>query len=443
MERLALPWRVTFAFTLAAALVLVALGAFLHARLRAQLDASIGTGLRQRAGDLAALAAVGDPRGLGAGGLAERGDDPAQVLDADGRIVAAAPGFEDASLLTARERLRATRGALRVRRRAPGDDEDLALLAAPARARVVVVGTSLEDRDDALESLDALLAVGLPVALLAATGAGFLVAGAALRPIERLRARADDIGSGELAERLPVPVAHDEVRRLAETLNRMLARLEQAFARERAFVSDASHELRTPLARLKAELELACRGGRSVEALEAAVRSAAAETDTLASLAEDLLVLARADQGRLPLRRERVQVAELLDDVRRRAGPEASVEAPDGLELDADPVRLRQALGNLVENARRHGAGAVTLAAEPAGDAVVLRVRDAGDGIPVPLRATAFERFTRGDAVRGDDGGAGLGLAIVAAIATAHGGTAGIGDAPGGGADVWIRLPRP
>jgi signal transduction histidine kinase len=238
-----------------------------------------------------------------------------------------------------------------------------------------------------------------------------------------------------------VPAAHDEVRRLAETLNRMLARLEHAFARERAFVADASHELRTPLARLKAELELASRGGRSVEALEAAVRSAATETDTLASLAEDLLVLARADQGRLPLRRERVRVAELLDGVRRRAAPEASVEAHAALELDADPVRLRQALGNLVENARRHGAGAVTLAAEPAGDAVVLRVRDEGNGIPAPLRATAFERFTRGDAARGDDGGAGLGLAIVAAIAAAHGGTAGIGDAPGGGADVWIRLP--
>ena len=142
-ERLPLRWRVTVAFTLAAAVVLAALGGFLHARLRSQLDASIQTGLRQRAGDLAALAAVGDPRGLGQNELVERGDDLSQVLAADGRIIAAAPGLERTPLLTDRARERAARGALSVRRRAPGNDGDLALLAAPAGTRVVVVGASL------------------------------------------------------------------------------------------------------------------------------------------------------------------------------------------------------------------------------------------------------------------------------------------------------------
>ena len=170
--------------------------------------------------------------------------------------------------------------------------------------------------------------------------------------------------------RLPVPPADDEIGRLGHTLNAMLARLEEAFQRERTFVSDASHELRTPLAVLKTELELAIGRGRSREELEAALRSAVEETDRLVQLAEDLLVIARFDQGKLPVRLAAVEVDDVLADVRERfairsreTDRELVADAPDGLRLTADPERLRQALGNMVDNAFRHGRGTVRLSA--------------------------------------------------------------------------------
>jgi signal transduction histidine kinase len=438
--RIPLRVRITLAFAMVSATVLIALGLFLHARLRSELDASLQAGLRQRVADLTALVAQGDPSGLGSSDLVERGDDVSQVLEPPDRVVAGAPGFQDAPLLTPAQIARATRRPLTLRVPEPRDEGQLALFAAPADGRVVVAGASLENRDDALSSLDALLLAGIPIAVLLAAGAGYLVAGATLRPLDRMRGRADSIGAQDLSRRLPVPPAEDEVRRLAATLNGMLDRLEEAFRRERTFVADASHELRTPLARLKAELELADRPGRSAEELVEAVRSAASETDHLVMLAEDLLVLARTDQGRLPIRMERVDVREMLHEIQRRYAADAAVQAPPGLVIHADPMRLQQALANLVDNARRHGAGAITLAAAVDESGVTLHVRDEGAGVPPELRPQAFERFTRGDPTRDPDGGAGLGLAIVAAVAQAHGGTAGI--AGGATSDVWMKVPR-
>jgi two-component system OmpR family sensor kinase len=258
-----------------------------------------------------------------------------------------------------------------------------------------------------------------------------------------MRRRAGEIQTAEPGQRLPVPRADDEVSRLGETLNAMLARLEAAFARERTFVADASHELRTPLAILKGELELARRRRRTRAELEVAVRSAEDETDRLAQLADSLLVIARADQGELPLRRSRVDAGELLTRLRDRfalaaaeRGAELRVDAPEGLWLDADELRAEQVLGNLVDNALRHGAGPVVLAAREG----ELSVRDHGPGFGDGFVASAFERFSRGDRSRAG-GGSGLGLAIVAAIAQAHGGTATATDAPGGGAEVRVTFP--
>jgi signal transduction histidine kinase len=227
----------------------------------------------------------------------------------------------------------------------------------------------------------------------------------------------------------------------------MLARLEEAFARERRFVSDASHELRTPLAILKGELELARRKGRSVQELEAALRAAAEETDRLVQLAEDLLVIARSDQGRLPIRTSDVRVRELLTIVRERFARRAAdrqaellVDGRDDLVAEADPRRLEQALGNLIDNALRYGGRRIQLAATAEGDTVELHVRDDGPGFPAGFIDSAFDRFTRADLARGR-GGAGLGLAIVDAIARAHGGRAHARNRPEAGADVWLTLP--
>jgi signal transduction histidine kinase len=283
--------------------------------------------------------------------------------------------------------------------------------------------------------------------LLLASLAGYGVTALALRPVERMRRRAGAISSAEPGVRLPVPRARDEIGRLGDTLNEMLARLEAAFARERTFVSDASHELRTPLAVLKTELDLAVGRGRSREELEGAIRSAVEETDRLVQLAEDLLVIARFDQGRLPVRLAPVDVDDVLADVRARfaiRSRETSrallADAPDGLRLTADPERLRQALGNMVDNAFRHGQGTVRLSARASNGHVQLHVSDEGPGFPIDFIDAAFERFTRGDEGRGR-GGTGLGLAIVEAIARAHRGQAGASNRPEGGADVWLELP--
>jgi heavy metal sensor kinase len=454
LARLPVRIRVTLAFTGVMAVVLAATGLFVYLRLGAELDATIERGLRSRASDVVALVEEAD------GGLSERspltdeGDDPVQILDASGRVLDGTPEAGDRPLLAAGELRRARRAPVVLDAEAAlEDDEEARLLATPAAGddgeRVfVVVGASLEEREDALDNLRGLLLTGGAAALLLAAAAGYVTVAAALRPVERMRRRAAEIQAAEPGHRLPVPPARDEIRRLGTTLNAMLGRLETALARERTFVADAGHELRTPLAILKAELELALRGGRSVAELEAALRSAAEETDRLAQLAEDLLVIARSDQGRLPIRREAIAAGELLERVRerfrRRAGDRdvrLEAGAPAGLELMADRLRLEQALGNLVDNALRHGGTRVRLEATARDGAVELHVRDDGTGFPQAFLDTAFERFTRADTTRGR-GGAGLGLAIVAAIAGAHGGSAGARNLPGGGADVWITLPR-
>jgi signal transduction histidine kinase len=263
-----------------------------------------------------------------------------------------------------------------------------------------------------------------------------------------MRAQAVEISRLGSGRRLPVPEGGDELAQLGASLNEMLDRLERSAERERGFVASASHELRTPLALLRTELELALREGRSAEELRDAVASAASESDRLVQLAEDLLVLARADEGRLPVRPERIEVRELLATTARRfqaraaeAGRELRVNGASGLRVDADRLRAEQALANLVDNALRHGDGEVELAAEPApGEAVRLHVLDHGPGFDPALDGRAFDRFTRGDLAR-SRGGTGLGLAIVDAIAQSHGGQAGAARREGGGADVWIELP--
>jgi heavy metal sensor kinase len=444
--------RLTLAFALVMALVLAGAGAFVYLRLGAELDRAVDQGLRSRAAALATVARSADRSLADSGSLAQRGESVAQILTSRGRVVGSAPERASGPLLSASELRRARRGAMTVEHRSvPGVEGRTRLRAAPVRAGdrelVVVAGASVDDRDEALQSLLVLLLIGGGVALALASLAGYGLAAAALRPVEAMRGEAAAVSVSEPGRRLPVPDTGDEIARLGETLNQMLARQEGALARERTFLSDASHELRTPLAILRTELELALRGGRSPEELEQAVRSAAEETDRLSQLAQDLLVIARSDQGRLPVRPTEVDAAELLGSVRERFARRAAeqgrsirVESETGARLVADPPRLEQALGNLVENALRHGAGDIELAAEARDGAVELHVRDAGEGFPPDFLASAFERFTRGDPAR-SRGGTGLGLAIVEAIARAHGAAAGARNRPPGGADVWIRLP--
>jgi signal transduction histidine kinase len=452
IERVPIRIRVTLVFASVMVIVLGGVGLFLYLRLAAELDATIAQGLRSRAGDVAALIEQADS-GLAQSGrspLTEQGQNLAQILDAAGRVVDSTPSVRDRPLLTDEELRRALRRTIFVT--TPGGEDAARLLATPVDAQdqrlVVIVGAQLEERHEAVGDLGRLLLIGGPVALLLAALAGFGALTLALRPVESMRRRAAAIHDAAPGQRLPVPPADDEIGRLGDTLNAMLGRLEAAFARERTFVADASHELRTPLAILKAELELALRGGRSVAELEDALRSAAEETDRLVQLAEDLLVIARSGQGRLPIRQSEVEPDKVLEVVRERFARRArdrqaslTVSAPDRLGLVADPLRLEQAVGNLVDNALRHGGRRIELEAAVRGGLVELHVRDDGPGFPQDFIDTAFERFTRADSARGR-GGTGLGLAIVAAIAHAHGGQVGATNRPEGGADVWLALPR-
>ena len=452
MSRLPIRLRLTLAFAVAMAAVLAATGAILYLRLASSLDEAIDEGLQARASEVAALFGQSESS-LRDGGLVDQDERFVQVLDPDGRIVDATPQVGEKPLLGPDQLSRAAQGgAVSVERSDVAGIEGPARLLAlaadsPDGTVVILVGASLEERDEALRGLLGELVVILPAALLLASLLGYLLARAALRTVESMRAEAAAISAAEPGRRLPLPTSRDEVSRLGETLNDMLERLESALERERSFVADASHELRTPLALLKAELELALRRPRSPAELEQALRSAAAETDRLAQLAEDLLILARSDQGRLPLRRAPVPARDILSGVAERfkrraetAGRTIEVDAPDRLDVLADAVRLEQALGNLVENALRHGRGSVRLCAEKRDGYVELHVLDEGAGLPSEFIPRAFERFTRADEARAG-GGAGLGLAIAEVIASAHGGSAHAAGRTGGGADVWLLIP--
>jgi two-component system, OmpR family, sensor kinase len=449
MSRVPLRLRLTAAFAIAMAVVLAGAGFLLYHHLASSLDRTIDQGLRARAADVSALVRQADT-GLQESQLKSGAANGfAQVLDARGRIFDQSPGVGRNPLLTQDQLARARGAPLLVRRAALGD-ESVRLLATPLAAQgqrlVVVVGAPLEARDGALGTLRTELLVGGPVALLLASLIGYLIAAAALRPVERMRARAAAISANRLSERLPVAPSRDEISRLGETLNEMLGRLEAALERERSFVADASHELRTPLAHLQAEVELALESSREREDLVAALRSVGSETDRLSQLAADLLLLARLDKGTVPIRREDVELDDLLGGVaaryERRAdetGRTIQIDSVGGL-VSVDRLRMEQALGNLVENALRYGAGTIRISAGRHGDYLELHVTDDGGGFTSEFAPFAFERFSRADESR-SSGGAGLGLAIVSAVALAHGGTSAVANTPDGGADVSIRVP--
>jgi signal transduction histidine kinase len=456
MKRLPLKLKLTLAFAAAMAILLVATGLFLRLRLESELDNSIDRSLRSQADHVVALVhrAGSGLRAHRGSELAEHDERLAQILDARGRVIDASFGSGPRSVLTSDEVARArTRTILVDERDLLGADRQPArLLATPVRTSegksIVVVGTPVQERDEALSDLSTLLLIGGPVMLFLASLAAYGVTSASLRPVESMRARAAAISGREPGGRLPVPPTDDEIGRLGNTLNDMLARLEEALKRERTFVADASHELRMPLAVLKSELELAHRKGRTREQLEAALASATEETDRIVQLADDLLLIARSDQGRLPVRPAEIDAHDLLAETRDRFAARSrqlerpvSVDAPAGLWVLGDRQRLKQALGNMVDNALRYGNGDVELSARESNGRVELHVRDQGPGFPPEFIGSAFERFTRAEEGR-TRGGTGLGLAIVEGIARAHRGEAKAANQPGGGADVWLELPR-
>jgi signal transduction histidine kinase len=454
MSRLTIRIRVTAAFALAMAAVLAGSGLYLYLQLGSHLAASLDRGLRLRAQDLAAL--ISRPGATLAedntGRFVERGESYAQLLGIDGRVIDATRPLRGTSLLSPRELRRAEDGPIYVDKASiPGLNEGSRMLATRVTTRgrpaVLLVGVTRQNNVETLGNFRDELLVAGPIALLLASGVGYLLAGLSLRQVEEMRLRAAAISGETPGRRLPVPPTGDEVQRLGETLNEMLERLEAVLQRERDFVADAGHELRSPLALLRTELELALRQAQTANELRAAIRRSSQEADRLAQLAEDLLLIARTDRGRLPLRIEPVEVETLFSSIRSRfewraaeLGKTMRSESANGLRVQADRIRLEQALGNLVDNALRYGGDVVTLEAENHDGRIELHVRDGGDGIPEEFLGRAFDRFTRADTARGR-GGSGLGLSIVKTIAECHAGTVHLANAETGGTDAWMSIP--
>jgi two-component system OmpR family sensor kinase len=444
VSRLPIRVRLTLAFAVAMAFVIGAMAVLVYVRVGDALLTSVDQTLRAETSDLVARSNVEpdlvDPEFAGAATLA-------QLLGPDGKPLRSTPRNLP-PLLSPTDAARTARGQRLLRTvELKGRRGDWRILAAPTPAGgVVVIARSLAVREEALHRIYREFLVFGPLAVLLASLAGYGLAAAALRPVETMRSRAAGVTAAETGV-LPVPPARDEISRLAVTLNDMLGRLGLALEHERRFVADASHELRTPIALLRTELELALRRPRSPDELRFALGSALEETERLSRLAEDLLLLARAEEGSLPLRTQRTELGPLFENVERRfaaraqtAGRTVRAEATSAV-LDVDPDRVAQALDNLVENSLSYGAGDVVLFTEPRDGVIELHVTDRGPGFDEVFLSRAFERFSQADEARGG-GGAGLGLSIVQLIAAAHGGGVGATNRPEGGADVWLSVRR-
>src|SRR5215472_2508417 len=376
-----------------------------------------------------------------------------QVVSGSGRIIRVSQNAGKTPLISAAELRRAQHEQVLLTRTVDGKSERI--LARPyggEHGEVAIAGVSLEPSENTLRQVSVGLLIGGAVFVIIAGIGAYWLARAALAPVERLRREVAALSERDTGATLRVPGTHDEIAALAGTMNDLLVRLRRALARQRAFVSDASHELRTPFAVLHGELELAGRPGRSKEELSAAVASAAEEADRLTRITDDLLLLARGDEDKLSLQLERADVAALLAASAERARSRAAaaevtcqVSAAPGLTAVVDAGRIRQAVDNLVDNALRFAPRGtqVVVFAKIAGSSLVIGVRDSGPGFPPDFLPHAFERFRRPGQDRARSaGGVGLGLAIVQAIALAHGGRAVASNRAEGGAAVKLELPR-
>jgi signal transduction histidine kinase len=374
-----------------------------------------------------------------------------QVLGADGRVLKASPGADPlVPLLAPRQAAAVARTGRAVL--LDGRPFDIPYLmrvvAVPANGGEIVLSAAAYTQvNDTMMALGRALLVGTPLLLLVLAGATWLVVGSTLRPIAALRSGAQEVTATGQARELPVPEARDEVRTLAITLNDMLARLDAAQRRQRSLVSDTAHELRSPIASIRAQLEVAL-DHPGAQDWDQTGRDVLADALRLSSLAEDLLVLARLDEDQPRAASGKpVDLAALAaEEAGRSAGGRVPVtaQATGPVVVTGEAEGLRRLLRNLIDNALRYATSGVEVSARREGTEAVLTVSDDGPGIRPADRERVFDRFVRLDNARTRDetqaGGAGLGLAIVRAIARSHGGSARL-EAAEPGLRAVIRLP--
>ena len=334
--------------------------------------------------------------------------------------------------------------------RADGTSDEVLLVArgysAQGRPVTVIVGQQLLPVHQAVDTVQLMTMIGVPILVLVTGFFTYLFSSRALRPIEAIRSRVAGLTDRDLSTRVPEPATHDEVGRLARTMNGMLSRLEESQATQRRFVADASHELRSPLATVSTGLELLGAGMPKDSADMATVQTLRGETSRLTSLVENLLFLARADERGLATRREEIDLDEIAEAERVRPSTDDRVAvtvSTEPVRVTGDRGQLVRVLRNLVDNARRHADRAVLVSVRAEGAVAVVDVEDDGAGVPEADRARVFERFVRLDESRArGDGGSGLGLAIVSELVAAHGGSVVVeGSDTLGGARFRVRVP--
>lgn len=459
--RLSIRARLTIWYALVLAVILVAVGAFLLLRLRSDLVRAVDESLSTRAAQIA-LGFSGEGGGefqdvadISLAGLPQA-ESGAQLLDRRGRLLESAGDPIAERPLIGPDQLAGALAGATIRRTVDtgSDHEPFRVLAirlpGPGVPSVVVVATSLEETNRSVGRLAVLLVIAVPVALAASAAGGWLLARVALRPVARMTRAASEIGAGTLDERIDVPATADELQRLASTLNAMLERLQAAVEEKRRFVGDASHELRSPLAVMRTELDVTLMDPSLPSAARAALASVDEEVTRMSRLVDDLLVLARIDEGGLPLLLERIDLREVAENavssMRVLAGARGIELTLEGgpAPAEADAARIEQVIVNLVGNAvkftGRSGKVGVEVWSDEGG--VGLTVRDTGPGIAPDLLPTIFERFVRADPARSRaDGGSGLGLAICHEIVHAHGGRIWVESEPGRGSAFSFRIP--
>ena len=438
-SRFSLRLRLAVVFLFGSLVVVLTSAVLLYVNLSGELNATLNAGLSARVDDIDAATGSGTQ-------LVRQQEEFAQVIGEDGQVVAAS-----ATLDPKRELAAALKHRVAFDRRVPGLGDHARLLAVPdtyrGRSVVDVVGASRESARRAQHRLGLLLVLAGPALVGIATAGGWALTLAALRPVAHMTKEAKRISLSEPGRRLPLPPGRDEIAQLGRTLNDMLASIEASFAHERAFVDDASHELRSPLAVLRGELELALAEPGDAAETEQTLRSALEEAQRLQRLADDLLVLARTGRSEPVVPRGNVSPRPIADLVAGRlssvsTGPHVVVVG-EAAHAQIDREDLDRVLTNLIGNAWRFARHEVRVEVSRRGDMTEVTVADDGPGFPQALLPVAFDRFSRGDSARGRRaGGAGLGLAIAAALVEASGGTiSASNDSWSEGALVTVRLP--
>ena len=459
-RRLPVRWRLTLWFAALLALVMALFGGAIYVVLRQQLYASFDDQLLNQASLMLSAVRVEDGTPTLDPSMADvvDGEYFLRLLDADGTTLFETEGGAAGILVDQNVIATALDGRTEYSAALDEDNEILHLISVPVRpddaegdvSGVLQVGLDRDEIDEPLAGLLGALTLAGPVVLLFAAAGGYLLAGRALSPVATITDLAARIGAGDLRSRLNLDLPDDELGQLARTFDAMLARIEDAFERQRRFTDDAAHELRTPLSLMRSQVDLALARPRSTGAYREALQAFDGDIARMTTLLGTLLTLARSDAGKLAVECAPFDLADTVRLVLEQYAPvaaEAGVSLQDetaSAPLVADEDLLMQLLINLIDNALAHTppGGAVVAGCQPDDGSIRLWVGDTGDGIAAEHQDRVFDRFYRIDAGRSRDrGGTGLGLAICKAIAEAHGGTISLTSRLGSGTRVEVVLP--